>query len=328
MKLLGLDVGYGFVKVTDGNLGYSFPSVIGDGDANDQTLNFGKSLSRINNLKIIYKNKIYRVGDSAIRHSNYLYRDLSLSRSYGSDFDILFLAALSLFSDGSETNFKVVTGLPPERMHMADTIKDLVRGEHLFSVFENRKYKEITLEVLDVEVIPQPIGTFWAEYAQSIVEGKNLGLSKIGVIDIGFGTSDFAVIEDQEYIPQKSFTIPIGMSTAYKEISKALLAEYGIAKESHSLDEIIIKRKIRKAGMTYDISPVIDNCLEKLSRNIMVEINSNWVTDEFDKILFTGGGSQALGKFLVPKFEQGMTVEDAFIANSKGYYNWAAYLWS
>ena len=102
MKLLGLDVGYGFVKVTDGNLGYSFPSVIGDGDANDQTLNFGKSLSRINNLNIIYKNKIYRVGDSAIRHSNYLYRDLSLSRSYGSDFDILFLAALSLFSDGSK----------------------------------------------------------------------------------------------------------------------------------------------------------------------------------------------------------------------------------
>jgi hypothetical protein len=28
MKLIGLDVGYGFVKVTDGNLGYSFPSVI------------------------------------------------------------------------------------------------------------------------------------------------------------------------------------------------------------------------------------------------------------------------------------------------------------
>ena len=93
-------------------------------------------------------------------------------------------------------------------------------------------------------------------------------------------------------------------------------------------DEIIIKRKIKKAGMTYDISPVIDNCLEKLSRNIMVEINSNWVTDEFDKILFTGGGSQALGKFLVHKFEQSMTVEDAFTANSKGYYNWAAYLWS
>ena len=63
-------------------------------------------------------------------------------------------------------------------MHMADTIKDLVRGEHLFSVFENRKYKEITLEVLDVEVIPQPIGTFWAEYAQSIVEGKNWVLAK------------------------------------------------------------------------------------------------------------------------------------------------------
>jgi plasmid segregation protein ParM len=240
----------------------------------------------------------------------------------------LFLAALSLFSDEPENKFKIVTGLPPERMHLADSIKELIKGEHVFSVFEKGRYKEIKPIVLDIEVIPQPIGTFWAEYAQSIAEGKNLGLNKIGVVDIGFGTSDFAVIEDQVYIPEKSVTIPIGMSNAYKEISKALFAEFGIAKESHSLDEIIIKGKIKKAGVTYDIKRIIDNSLEKLSQNILIEISSNWVTDEFDKILFTGGGGQALGKFLVPKFEQGVVVEDAFTANSKGYFNWAAYLWS
>ncbi len=27
-KIIGLDVGYGFVKVTDGTTGYSFPSVL------------------------------------------------------------------------------------------------------------------------------------------------------------------------------------------------------------------------------------------------------------------------------------------------------------
>jgi plasmid segregation protein ParM len=29
-KIVGLDVGYGFVKITDGDFGYSFPSVVGD----------------------------------------------------------------------------------------------------------------------------------------------------------------------------------------------------------------------------------------------------------------------------------------------------------
>ena len=30
-QLIGIDVGYGFVKVTDGQVGYSFPSVVGEG---------------------------------------------------------------------------------------------------------------------------------------------------------------------------------------------------------------------------------------------------------------------------------------------------------
>lgn len=328
MKLIGLDVGYGFVKITDGTLGYSFPSVIGDATISTQTLSFKKDLSKINNLRIMYDNKAYHIGDSAIRHSNYLYRDLSISRSFGNDFEILFLTALSLFSDEFENQFKVVTGLPPHRMHLANGIKDLVKGEHMFYIFENGQYKKTRLEVIDIDIIPQPIGTFWYEYGQYIEEGKNLAHNKIGVIDIGFSTSDFAVIEDQEYIPEKSVTIPIGMSNAYKEISKILFTEFGIEKESHSLDEAIIKGKIKKAGEIHDITNIIDNCLEKLSRNILIEINSNWTIDEFDKIIFTGGGGQALGKFLVPEFEQGIVVEDAFAANSKGYFNWAAYKWS
>ena len=31
-RYIGLDVGYGFVKVTDGDSGYAFPSVVGEGD--------------------------------------------------------------------------------------------------------------------------------------------------------------------------------------------------------------------------------------------------------------------------------------------------------
>ncbi|HHW47448.1 MAG TPA: hypothetical protein GXX14_02390 [Clostridiaceae bacterium] len=114
MKLIGLDVGYGFIKVTDGTVGYSFPSVIGDATISDWTLSFKRDLSKINNIRIMYENKAYHIGDSAIRHSNYLYRDLSLSRSFGHDFEILFLAALSLFSN-VENQFMIVTGLPPRK---------------------------------------------------------------------------------------------------------------------------------------------------------------------------------------------------------------------
>jgi plasmid segregation protein ParM len=328
MKLIGLDVGYGFVKVTDGNVGYTFPSVIGEGGSFQDILSFRKDTNKIENLRIEYKNKAYNVGEAAIKHSNYLYRDMSLSRSYGDDFSILFITALSLFHNGYENQFRVVTGLPPERMHLSREIRDVLKGEHMVSVYENGEPKKITINIADVAIIPQPIGTFWAEYSQKIMDSKEIEQGKIGVVDIGFGTSDFAVIEDQEYIPGKSITVSIGMSMAYKEISKAILTEYGIAKQSHSLDEYIIKGKLKKAGTTYDITGLLDRCYERLAQNILVEINSSWSVDEFDKILFTGGGINALDKFLIPKFAQGIKVSDPFIANSLGYYSWGENIWS
>lgn len=57
MKLIGLDVGYGFVKVTDGNLGYSFPSIIGDSSSGTIVLNFKKQQNILNDLGVKSPNK-------------------------------------------------------------------------------------------------------------------------------------------------------------------------------------------------------------------------------------------------------------------------------
>ncbi len=328
MKLIGLDVGYGFVKVTDGNLGYSFPSIIGDSSSNTIVLNFEKQQNILNNLRIEFEGKNYWLGKSSIKHSNYLYRDLSLTRDYGNDFEILFFGALSLFHSEFGNYIKVVTGLPPERMHLADKLINKVKGERALSIFHEGKPKKIKINVSDVEVVPQPLGTYWSEFANAIEHGEVDALGKIGIIDIGFRTSDFAVIQEQEYISEKSRTIPIGMCNVYKEISSKLSAKYGIYKESHSLDEAIIKRGVKIAGKTHDISDLLDECFEKLSQNIIIEMNSNWMVDDFDQLVFTGGGSHSLSKFLLPYFSQSIQVADPFTANSRGYLNWANYKWS
>ena len=203
MKLIGLDVGYGFVKVTDGNLGYSFPSIIGDSSSGTIVLNFEKQQNILNNLRIEFEGKNYWIGKSSIKRSNYLYRDLSLTRDYGNDFEILFFGALSLFHSDYGNNFRVVTGLPPERMHLADKLINRVKGERTLSIYHDGKPKKIKINVLDVEVVPQPLGTYWSEFATAVDQGEVDALRRIAIVDIGFRTSDFAVIQDQEYISEK-----------------------------------------------------------------------------------------------------------------------------
>jgi len=327
MKLIGLDVGYGFVKVTDGELGYSFPSVIGDGSSGAIMLSLDKKQNILNNLRIEYEGRNYWLGKSALKHSNYLYRDLSLSRDFGDDFEILFLGALSLFHGDFGNSIKVVTGLPPERMYLADRLINKLKGEREILIYPEGKPKRVRINVADIDVIPQPLGTYWSEFSRVVKQEDVDPLGRIGIIDIGFRTSDFAVIQEQEYIPEKSRTLTTAMSNAYKEISTRLMSRFGINKESHSLDEAIIKREIRVAGKAYEISDILDECFEKLAQNLLVEIKSNLVVEDFDQLLFTGGGSYSLSKFLLPSFTNAIQVSDPFTANSRGYQNWARYRW-
>ena len=76
-QLIGLDIGYGFVKVTNWTVGYSFLSVIGDG--------FIDSLYRINsnNMPLVYDLKvgINKVFCRQIHYILSLSIDLATSRS-------------------------------------------------------------------------------------------------------------------------------------------------------------------------------------------------------------------------------------------------------
>ncbi|MDD4570146.1 MAG: hypothetical protein PHE70_08495, partial [Tepidanaerobacteraceae bacterium] len=144
-QLIGIDVGYGFVKVTDGEVGYSFPSVVGEGHTKPTFSTKINQIPAIDHLKIGIGNKLYFVGKSAIRHSRFAYRDLSYTRSVSDDLEVLFFSALSFFSKGVDNVFNVVTGLPVERMHLADDFINRVKGERTITFFDGDDGHEINI---------------------------------------------------------------------------------------------------------------------------------------------------------------------------------------
>lgn len=323
-QLIGIDVGYGFVKVTDGEVGYSFPSVVGEGHTKPTFSTKINQAPAIDNLKIGIGNKLFFVGKSAIRHSRFAYRDLSYTRSVSDDLEVLFFSALSFFSKGVDNVFNVVTGLPVERMHLADDFINRVKGERAITFFDGEDGNEVRVIINNIEIVPQPLGTYWSSLSNSTISQEN----RVGVIDIGFKTTDLAAIEDSEYIPEKSKSILVGLDTAYGDIGSSLVTEYGLEKESYALDGIVINHKINVAGETIDISDIVGSAFEKLATNILVEVHSQWRVSEFDCLLLTGGGGQAMNSYLLPELSHAKLALDPITANCRGYLTWAGRLWN
>jgi plasmid segregation protein ParM len=326
-KLIGLDVGYGFVKVTDGKTGYSFPSVVGEGH-NKPTFNvMTGELSVVDDLKIGIENELYFVGKSAIKHSKFAHRDLSYTRAISDDLETLFFSALSPFCSNPVNKFRVITGLPVERMHLAEDLANRVKGEKMITIYSEGKPQEVKIDIDAVEVVPQPLGTYWSVFLNSLGQITDPLEGLTGIIDVGFRTTDLAAVEDSEYIPEKSKTVPLGLVTAYSDIASYLATTYGLEKESYDLDSIVIRGKINVAGETIDITDVVNKAFEKLAINILVTINSNWKTTDFDKLLLSGGGGQSVSAYVLPKLSQAQLTNEPITANCRGYLSWANRYW-
>jgi len=327
-KLIGLDVGYGFVKATDGETGYSFPSVLGEGHTKSRFSTRINNTPIIDDMKIGMGQKLYFVGKAAIRHSKFVYRDLSYTRTAGDDFEILFYSALSLFCPNRTNEFKVVTGLPVERMHLAKDLETRIRGERTIKIPRGGEIQDTRVYVSELEIVPQPLGTYWSHCLNLDMEEAAVPLEGLtGIIDIGFRTTDLAAIEDGEYIPEKSKSLSVGLATAYSDVGSNLATEYGLEKESYALDGAIIKRKINISGQTLDITDIVVNAFEKLAINILVEINSQWRCTDFDNLILTGGGGQAISSYLLPHLSQAKLAADPITANCRGYLAWGNRLW-
>lgn len=331
-RCIGIDIGYGFVKVTDGQEGFVFPSVVGEASTTGMPPRVGLTTpARTDDLRLAVDGRIYNVGSVAIRHSRLAARGLSATRAEGNNFKVLFLAGLSLFCKQPVNSFAVVTGLPPGRMHLADEVIRLIRGEHRVVRPGAQGAEELTIHVDRVNVVPQPLGTYWSQVLDGrgqVNEEAALLQGCTGIIDVGFRTCDLVTVRDGEYVHEQSRTIPVGLVAAYDEIAANLLATYGVERETYLLDEAIIRGEISLAGKRVDISAMRDRAFEQLATKLMVELQSTWQVNEFDALLLSGGGGHALGRYLLPNLSQASVPADPGTANSRGYLAWAHRTWN
>lgn len=232
----------------------------------------------------------------------------------------------------------IVTGLPSyeKGTQLEEDLKKVFLKTHLVNV--NGKEKRI--EVKDVRIVPQPLGTLLYHYLDKdgYVLDEKFESSNFysGIIDIGSGTSDLDGIRELEVVSKDRSTIRKGMFDAYDEIAsyikeqdprvdidKEKVEEWIRTKEANGENPYIYNptRKIE-----VDFTRKANEAFKKLSEDIIMEIDQRWNKSHFNEIYLTGGGAKTLAKYFKEWDKDIIVVENHQMANAIGFQRFAKYL--
>ena len=232
MEILGIDIGFGFTKSTDGNQNLVFKSVLGEStDLQFREALLGEGGGDQTHLQIEVDGKSYFVGELAERQSNVRFFTLDQAQFISKFAKVLALASAAKMVKGF-VPINLVTGLPigSYRSHKDELAKLLV-GEHKLTLTDAAgKREEKSIKIDKVRVIPQPFGSLFNLMLrdQGELSDKRLVREKIGIIDVGFRTSDYTISDKMRYSERGSRTTDSGIARAFNVIATKLRENSGV----------------------------------------------------------------------------------------------------
>lgn len=331
MLMAGVDVGFGFTKATDGESSTLFKSIIGEPQPRSMDDNFFSS-EAIPGLHLTLDGRSYFVGELAESESRVRQFTLDQAQLVTQHFRTLALAALAKVVPG-RVPVNVITGLPVGYyMEYKDKLTQALEGEHTLQIHDSPQSNEVVLNINRVKVIPQPYGSL-VDYLfreDGTVLRADAARQKIGVVDIGFKTTDFTVCKGFRHSERGSRTTDTGIAKAFTYISEALMDMSGVNVEIYRLYDAVREGSIKIRGAEYDLSKVKDEVFGRLATAVTSDMERVWADDwDLELVLLAGGGGEALFEYLKPLVRGELallkTQEDPRMGNVSGYVKYGRY---
>ena len=204
-----------------------------------------------------------------------------------------------------------------------------VEGFHEVTVNED----EYTFKVFKVEVLSQALATVVGRYldAQGYVGDEEYENLKVGVIDIGNGTTDLDVIYKLRRLNIFK-SIPKGFKDVYTSIGKEINKKY----PSHEVKDLKLLKQIKDKDFSYvtgrlrdpiDISKPYKLGLDELVVDIQSSVMTQWKDQsDFDEILLVGASAPSFEEML-KNVVTGLTIPKNYeTSNVEGCYRWGMYI--
>lgn len=335
MNVVGIDIGFGFTKATNGRDSIIFKSIFGEASDiqyRDPVLGGNRPDEY---LHIELDGNAYFVGELAERQSNTRSFTLDQDQFVSSFARIMASTALSQLADRSQP-VRVVTGLPISyfRRHK-DELTKIITGKHEVTVIDSAgKRSDTVINVTHVRAIPQPFGTLFDRMLTDLAEigDKRFVKEKVGIIDVGFKTCDFTIADKTRYSERGSQTTESGIARAYAVLAARLREATGVNVELYRLYDAVAKGHIKIRGKRIELKPLVDEAFKRLASSIAGEAERLWADDwDIDLTLLSGGGGAVLMPHLSPLLSgEVLAVEantDNRLNNVRGYWKYGMNLW-
>lgn len=336
IERVSVDVGYGYVKTlsSDGKE-VIFPSVVGSGRERGLAnfLEEPKAEVDLSEMHINIDGRHYYVGEMALKNSLDGTRVFEKERYNHEYSQILMNVAIQLVTKPETKEVVLFTGLPLgyyQDQHKEFKEKLLEESPVIEWVSEGVKRK---VTIRDVMVFPQGMSALWSTFMNH--EGKVIHKdllkegNQIGIIDIGYRTTDVCVVEMKEQGAFRilfpfSETIDQGVVNLHENIKVAYQNRTGGTDLSENkINRILKEKSIRYKGKDVDLSNEVEDSFNNITNSINDRLNKLWKeeSDTFDYIFVVGGGGSLFMDYLQKNFDNRlMSIVSSQFANTIGYY--------
>jgi plasmid segregation protein ParM len=230
----------------------------------------------------------------------------------------------------------VVSGLPIgyfKENHKR--FNDLLVGHHTVT-YHSPDGRQTNKEIIvnDVRMLPQPMGSILnlVMDERGKIAKNDLAKQKIGVVDIGFRTTDFAIMDRLRYLNRGSKTIDTGISQGFSVIANKLREKSSVNVELYRLYRAAETGTITMRGHGFSFPKIRDQIYSQLATSIADEIDRQWANDwDIEAIFLSGGGSRELAGYLEPLITGNVIPvdpgQDSRLNNVKGYLKYGRHIW-
>lgn len=334
MIRIAADVGYGYTKALSADGGrLSFPSVIApeeEDSALDDALGTKSSHQRVVVSRLNVARETWLFGSAAMVAPGAV-RPWASEASQREGYDVLVYAAIgSLLRNTAieSVDVNLVVGLPLGVYgSQRDALRSSLRSCDAYVAVNDRVQNRIRFS--NVLVLPQAAGAYYAAVlnADGSVKAPELLKRPAGVIDIGFRTTDYFVMQrdDEGLRPVKALSgsLDTGISDVYETLRRRAQGATG-----HMIDSLRIETALRQQdgilldmGKEIDLRPWVEEEAQDIARRIMDELRMAWGKHlaSLGTVLLAGGGAIVLGKSMKALHPALRMVDDPVFANASGF---------
>jgi hypothetical protein len=326
---VGLDLGRSETRVFDGENLYTFPTMVGGPVA---TIRRGSAQlldeNLEQNLHIKLEGHEYSIGRYAMEQP-FLFPVNEENIFQGELNKALVLTALALLARRTGQNqvprYKVCLGLPVYLSRRPDYIDGALRewlGRHEFMFCG----EPMTLEIVQIDTIPQPVGAVYAAILAGQLDYNPE--ESIGVIDPGHLTTDWVVVRLPNELTQYSgHTTAVAGYRLYEAVSSYLSEQMVPRINPMAVQESLITGVYKdNQGESLTIpEPLIENLKEIMAQQIALTVKQSWRDLRIHRMLLVGGFGRILYPLLTkyPYFRELQLAQDPRYFNVKGFFEYA-----